>query len=84
MAVIVVPYKTVIGICFPDQSIQRIDDKCPHLTIAVNEFFANQSKQVVEKSCLASNSCFGENYNSLKQGQKVKAGNEILKGSISL
>ena len=84
MAVIVVPYKTVIGICFPDQSIQSIDDKCPHLTIAVNEFFANQSKQVMEKSCLASNSCFGENYNSLKQGLKVKAGNEILKGSISL
>ena len=82
MALIIVPYKTVIGICFPDQATQKIDDKCPNLTIAVNEFFANQSKQVLEKSCLTNNSCFGENYKILKQGYKVKAGKEILKGSI--
>ena len=39
-ALIIVPDKIVTAICFPDQ---KIDNRCPHVTLAINEWEPSKS-----------------------------------------
>ena len=39
-AFVIVPDKIVTAICFPDQNVQPVENLCPHVTLAVNEWQA--------------------------------------------
>lgn len=77
-ALVIVPDKIVTAICFPDQNQQKISNACPHITLAINEWEPSQSNVLLEKSCLKEKDAFGLNYKSLKRGESVKEGKEIL------
>ena len=77
-ALVIVPDKIVTAICFPDPSKQKIANPCPHVTIAINEWEPSQSNILLEKSCLKDTQPFCKNYRSLKKGESVGAGKEIL------
>lgn len=51
-ALVVVPNKIVTGICFPNQAVQPIENACPHVTLAINEWHPKESNSVLERTCL--------------------------------
>jgi hypothetical protein len=83
-AFVVVPNKIVTGICFPNQSVQRIENACPHVTLAINEWHPKESNILLEKSCLKESGPFHQVYKSLKLGHAIKEGKELQMGSLRL
>jgi hypothetical protein len=77
-ALVIVPDKIVTAICFPDPSIQKTENICPHVTLAINEWEPSQSNNLLEGSCLKENQPFTSNYRNLKRGEIVPEGKEIL------
>ena len=77
-AFVIVPDKIITGICFPDQNIQQIENPCPHVTLALNEWEPQQSNVLLEKTCIKESQAFFQNYQALKRDQNVKEGKEIL------
>jgi len=77
-ALIIVPDKIVTAICFPDANEQKIENPCPHVTLAINEWEPSQSNVLLEKSCLKDTQPFTANYRNLKKAESVKEGKEIL------
>jgi len=77
-AIVIVPGKIVTGICFPNQKIQQVENQCPHVTLAVNEWSAKHSNSVLEKTCLKENMSFYSAYQALKRGKAVPQGKDLL------
>ena len=69
MALVVVPDKIVTGVCFPGC---EVENKCPHVTIALNQWEAVMSNALLEKSCLSKNAGFSKAYHNLREGKPVK------------
>lgn len=61
-AFVVVPDKIVTAICFPDQAIQPIENACPHVTLAFNEWHPKDSNSLLEKTCLKESMAFFSTY----------------------
>ena len=75
VAVVVVPGKIVIGICFPEHPV---DNKCPHVTLLTNDCPAKDSNRVLELTCLGPKKPFSSVYRDLKRkhAQGVKEDEE--------
>ena len=75
LALLIVPNKIVLGICFPDYPS---DNRCPHVTIMTNEWKPVHSNQVLETTCFGRRAPFNEAYESLKNEGRVKDVDEIM------
>jgi hypothetical protein len=81
-AFVLVPNKIVTGICFPEHPVEN---RCPHVTLLVNEWQPVMSNNVLEAACTrGASSPFAGVYDELRQGRKLAEDKEILTGQIKL
>ena len=76
LALVIVPDKIVTGICFP---ACEVENKCPHVTIALNQWEAVMSNALLEKSCLRDNQGFSKAYRNLRDGKPIKEDKQIMR-----
>jgi len=85
VAVVVVPSKIVVGVCFPGYPT---DNKCPHVTLLTNDWKPKDSNAVLEQTCLGDKKVFSKPYQKLKNGSgqtsEEEEENEILEGKVKL
>ena len=75
-AIVLVPNKIVTGICFPDYPVEN---RCPHVTLMVNEWKPVMSNTVLEAACTkGTSSPFATAYDEIKQ--KGRASKDVLTG----
>ena len=78
-AVVLVPGKIITGIAFPDHAVQN---RCPHVTMMVNEWKPMMSNSLLEESC--ARGPFAEVYDDLKHGRPIKENKQVLTGQIKV
>lgn len=82
MAIVIVPNKIITAICFPEHSISN---RCPHVTLMINEWKPIMSNVLLEECCIkGTKSPFNDAYEELRHNGKVKEGQEILNGQAKI
>ena len=78
LALVVIPNRIIAGVCFPDHPI---GNKCPHVTLMIKDCKPFISNVLLEGTCL-DDGPFTQAYKALKSDGRVKAGDELLKGTL--
>ncbi len=81
LAIIVVPQKLVAAICFPDH---QTDNKCPHVTLMINEWPAKMSNRVIEACCTYNKAPFAQQYEELRVNGRVLDGDELQYANVKI
>ena len=83
LALVVVPGKIVTGVCFPNHDVSN---RCPHVTLMVNEWKPAMSNALLEESCIrGTKSPFSEIYEELKQNGAIREGQkQVVNGSVKV
>lgn len=80
--IVVVPNKIVAGICFPEHPVEN---RCPHVTLMINEWQPVMSNTILEASCArGASSPFAAAYEELRLHGQVSESHEVLNGQVKL
>lgn len=81
-AFVLVPNKIVTGICFPDYPVEN---RCPHVTLMVNEWKPVMSNSVLEAACTrGTSSPFAGVYEELRKTGTWSQCKDVLTGQIKI
>jgi hypothetical protein len=83
IAVVIVPGKIIVGICFPNYNI---DNRCPHVTLLYNEWAPKESNTVLENTCLGDKKPFASAYEELRENGELQdeRKGDILEGKVKI